>query len=135
MGTSAEEIIARLHKDRVRSDIPKFRTGDTVRVHIKILEGNKERIQVFEGVVIKRSRGMKPGATFTVRKVSYNVGVERTFLVHSPRLEKIELAVAGKVRRARLYYLRPLRGRAASIQREKTEEQRSAQESPQQAAM
>lgn len=89
--------------------------GDTVKIHAKIVEGNKERVQIFEGVVIKRHKGNQLSASFTVRKVSYNVGVERTFLLHSPRIEKIELVSRGEVRRARLYYLRPLRGKASRI--------------------
>lgn len=100
---------------QVRTDIPDFRVGDTIRVHSKIVEGAKERIQVFEGVVIKRNKKNQPDATFTVRKVSYNIGVERTFLLHSPRVAKIEVATPGKVRRARLFYLRPLRGKATRI--------------------
>lgn len=99
----------------LKSDIPSFRAGDTVRVHARIVEGNKERVQMFQGVVIKRTRGNLSNATFTVRKISHNVGVEKTFPLHSPRLEKIEVVTRGKVRRARLFYLRPLRGKAAKI--------------------
>ncbi|MCO6432591.1 MAG: 50S ribosomal protein L19 [Deltaproteobacteria bacterium] len=112
---SANNAISNIEKQYLRKNIPVFRTGDTVRVHAKIVEGNKERIQVFEGVVIKRHKGNSPSATFTVRKVSYNVGVERTFLLHSPRIDKIELVSRGVVRRARLFYLRPLRGKATRI--------------------
>lgn len=95
-----------------RSDHPDFRPGDTVRVHVRIKEGDKERIQVFEGVVIVRARG---AATFTVRKVSYGVGVERIFPIHSPMIAKIEVKARGKVRRSRLFYLRELKGKAARI--------------------
>lgn len=107
-------IIQQLEQEQLRKDIPDFRPGDTVRVHVKVVEGNRERIQVFEGVVIKRQRaGVRE--TFTVRRVSYGVGVERTFPVHSPRLEKIEVTRHGRVRRAKLYYLRNLSGKAARI--------------------
>lgn len=97
-----------------KTDIPQFNVGDTVRVHVKILEGDKERIQVFEGVVISRANG-RNRATFTVRKISYGVGVERIFPLHSPRIEKIEVVYRGRVRRAKLYYLRNLSGKAARI--------------------
>lgn len=107
--------VDRIANEQKKSDIPDFRAGDTVRVHTKIIEGSKERIQIFEGVVLKRHRGTQPNATFTVRKVSYNIGVERTFLIHSPRIAKIEVLTLGRVRRARLFYLRPLRGKAARI--------------------
>ncbi len=99
---------------QLRTDIPAFRPGDTLRVHVKVREGSRERIQVFEGVVIKR-KGTAISATFTARKISYGVGVERTFPVYSPKLEKIEVMKRGKVRRAKLYYLRNLRGKAARI--------------------
>ncbi|MFO7172302.1 MAG: 50S ribosomal protein L19 [Bacillota bacterium] len=108
------DIIRQLEQEQMRTDIPDFRPGDTVRVHVKVIEGNRERIQVFEGVVIKR-QGSGVRETFTVRRVSYGVGVERTFPVHSPRLEKIEVTRRGKVRRAKLYYLRDLSGKAARI--------------------
>lgn len=111
----SETIIERISKETIRTDIPEFRVGDTIRVHAKIVEGTKERIQIFEGVVLKRSRRNQADATFTVRKVSYNIGVERTFLLHSPRIDKIEVASRAKVRRARLFYLRPLRGKAARM--------------------
>jgi len=101
-------------KMQMRKDIPNFSPGDTVRVHVKIQEGDKERIQVFEGVVIKK-RGSRNSATFTVRKVSYGVGVERIFPIHSPIIEKIEVKQKGRVRRSKLYYLRNLYGRAARI--------------------
>jgi large subunit ribosomal protein L19 len=98
----------------MRYDMPDFRPGDAIKVHIRIIEGNKERVQIFEGVVIRRRRG-NMGATFTVRKISHGVGVEKTFALHSPRLEKVEILARGKVRRSRLYYLRELRGKAARI--------------------
>lgn len=106
--------IAQIEQENMRQDIPAFRPGDTVKVHIRIIEGAKERVQVFQGVVIRRRRGTMD-ATLTVRKISYGVGVEKTFAIHSPRLEKIELVTSGRVRRSRLYYLRNLRGKAARI--------------------
>ena len=107
-------IISVLEQEQLRDDIPAFRPGDTVKVHVKVVEGNRERVQVFEGVVIGRQNG-GVRATFTVRRVSYGVGVERTFLVHSPRLAKIEVVRHGIVRRAKLHYLRGLTGKAARI--------------------
>ncbi|AEH48608.1 MULTISPECIES: 50S ribosomal protein L19 [Parageobacillus] len=107
-------LIQEITKEQLRTDLPDFRPGDTVRVHVKVIEGNRERIQVFEGVVIKR-RGAGISETFTVRKVSYGVGVERTFPVHTPKIAKLEVVRRGKVRRAKLYYLRQLRGKAARI--------------------
>jgi large subunit ribosomal protein L19 len=107
-------IIQALEQEQLRKDIPTFRPGDTVRAHVKVVEGNRERIQVFEGVVITRQGG-GVRETFTVRRISYGVGVERTFPVHSPRLEKIEVVRRGIVRRAKLYYLRNLTGKAARI--------------------
>ncbi|WP_194824166.1 50S ribosomal protein L19 [Nocardia sp. XZ_19_231] len=98
----------------LRSDVPNFRPGDTLNVHVKVIEGSKERIQVFKGVVIRRHGG-GIGETFTVRKVSFGVGVERTFPVHSPNIDHIEVVTRGDVRRAKLYYLRDLRGKAAKI--------------------
>jgi large subunit ribosomal protein L19 len=98
----------------LRSDIPAFRVGDTVNVHVNIIEGNRSRVQVFKGIVIRRS-GESVRETFTVRKVSFQVGVERTFPVHSPVLEKIEVVSRGAVRRAKLYFLRDLRGKKAKI--------------------
>ena len=98
----------------LRDDIPEFRAGDTVKVHVKVVEGNKSRVQVFQGVVIARS-GSGASETCAVRKVSYGVGVERTFPLHSPIVEKIEVVTRGDVRRAKLYYLRDLRGKAAKI--------------------
>ena len=107
-------IIQALEQEQLSSDIPEFAPGDTVRVHVKVVEGTRERIQAFEGVVIARS-GTGVRETFTVRRISYGVGVERTFPVHSPRLDKIQLVRRGIVRRAKLYYLRNLRGKAARI--------------------
>ncbi len=98
----------------MRSDLPDFRAGDTLKVHVRVVEGNKSRIQVFQGVVIRR-QGAGVRATFTVRKVSYGVGVERTFPLHTPVIEKIEVVTRGDVRRAKLYYLRDLRGKKARI--------------------
>ncbi|MFN8009195.1 MAG: 50S ribosomal protein L19 [Terriglobia bacterium] len=103
-----------VEKDEMRTDHPEFRVGDTVRVHVKIKEGDKERIQVFEGVVIARKNG-DLRSTFTVRKTSFGQGVERIFPLHSPTIDKIEVSKKGKVRRAKLYYLRALRGKAAKI--------------------
>ncbi|ACA59195.1 50S ribosomal protein L19 [Candidatus Desulforudis audaxviator] len=106
-------------EEQLKPDIPEFRPGDTVRVHVKVVEGERQRIQVFEGVVIRR-RGGGVSETFTVRRVSYGVGVERTFPLHSPRVDRIEVVRLGRVRRARLYYLRKLRGKAARIRERKT---------------
>lgn len=108
------KLIEAVTKSQLRTDVPSFRPGDTLKVHVRIIEGNRERIQVFEGVVIKR-RGGGVSETFTVRKISSGVGVERTFPVHTPKIEKIEVKRRGKVRRAKLYYLRSLRGKAARI--------------------
>ncbi|WP_155286653.1 50S ribosomal protein L19 [Lacticaseibacillus zhaodongensis] len=108
------QLINDITKAQLRDDIPDFRVGDNVRVHAKIVEGDRERIQLFEGVVIKR-RGTGVSATYTVRKISSGVGVERTFPVNTPRVEKIEVTRHGAVRRAKLYYLRALRGKAARI--------------------
>ena len=107
-------IIETLEKEQLRSDIPEFAPGDTVRVHAKIVEGSRERIQMFEGVVIGR-QGTGVRETFTVRRISYGIGVERMFPVHSPRIEKIDVLRKGIVRRAKLYYLRNLSGKAARI--------------------
>ncbi|WP_347860613.1 50S ribosomal protein L19 [Salimicrobium sp. PL1-032A] len=109
-----QELLHEITKDQLRTDHPTFRPGDTVKVHVKVVEGTRERIQVFEGVVIKRQNG-GISETFTVRKISYGVGVERTFPLHSPRIAKIERSRRGKVRQAKLYYLRNLRGKAARI--------------------
>jgi large subunit ribosomal protein L19 len=98
----------------LRADIPDFRPGDTVKVHVRVVEGNRERIQVFQGVVIRRQNG-GVRETFTVRKVSFGVGVERTFPVHSPIIDRVEIVTRGDVRRAKLYYLRELRGKKAKI--------------------
>jgi large subunit ribosomal protein L19 len=106
--------IAEIEQAQTRSDIPDFRPGDTLKVHVRVTEGTRSRIQVFQGVVIRR-QGSGSRETFTVRKVSYGVGVERTFPVHSPSIDKIEPVTRGKVRRAKLYYLRELRGKAARI--------------------
>ncbi len=109
------DLIRALEESQYKESIPEFRPGDTVKVHVKVVEGTRERIQVFEGVVIRR-RGGGLSETFTVRRVSYGVGVERTFLLHTPRIDKIEVVKRGRVRRARLYYLRKLRGKAARIE-------------------
>jgi large subunit ribosomal protein L19 len=114
-GKTMSNLIQEITKEQLRSDLPAFRPGDTLKVHVKVKEGNRERIQLFEGVVIKR-RGTGVSASFTVRKISYGVGVERAFPLHSPKIDKIEVARRGKVRRAKLYYLRALRGKAARIQ-------------------
>ena len=103
-----------LDADSLRNDIPDFRPGDTVKVHVRVVEGNRSRIQVFQGVILRRQGG-GIRETFTVRKVSFGVGVERTFPVHTPVVEKIEVLTRGDVRRAKLYYLRDLRGKAAKI--------------------
>ncbi len=103
-----------IEKEQLKNDIPNFQPGDTVKVHVKVVEGTRERIQVFEGVVIRR-KGSSISETFTVRRVSYGVGVERTFPLHSPRIAKIEVSRRGRVRRARLYYLRERRGKAARV--------------------
>ena len=107
-------ILDKVDAAQLRDDIPKFRPGDTVNVHVKVIEGDKSRIQVFKGVVIRRQNG-GIRETFTVRKISFGIGVERTFPVHSPNIDKIEVVSRGKVRRAKLYYLRNLRGQAAKI--------------------
>lgn len=108
-------LIQELTQEQLRKDIPNFRPGDTLKVYVKVREGSRERIQLFEGVVIKR-RGGGISETFTVRKISYGVGVERTFPLHTPKIDRIEVARRGKVRRAKLYYLRKLRGKAARIE-------------------
>ena len=107
-------LIQEITKEQLRKDLPSFRPGDTLKVYVKVVEGSRERIQLFEGVVIKR-RGGGISETFTVRKISYGVGVERTFPLHTPKIDRIEVARRGKVRRAKLYYLRELRGKAARI--------------------
>jgi len=108
------DVVETLEKEQMRTDIPDFRPGDTVKVHARIKEGQKERIQVFQGVVIRKRKG-NTGATFTVRKVSYGIGVERIFPLHSPLIDRVEILTRGKVRRGRLYYLRKLTGKAARI--------------------
>ena len=107
-------IIDVLEQEQLRTDVPEFRPGDTVRVHVKVVEGNRERVQAYEGVVIARA-GTGVRELFTVRRISYGVGVERKFPVHSPRIDKIEVVRHGIVRRAKLYYLRELTGKAARI--------------------
>ena len=107
-------IIQELENSTLRSDLPEFRCGDTLRVHYKVVEGEKTRIQVFQGIVIKRHRA-GARSTFTVRKVSFGTGVERIFPLHTPRIDKIEIAAQGVVRRSRLFYLRSLRGKAARV--------------------
>jgi len=108
------DIKEMITREQMRGDLPDFRAGDTVKVHVRIKEGEKERIQVFEGVVLRR-RGSDLGATFTVRKVSYGVGVERIFPLHSPVVDRVEVVTRGRVRQGRIYYLRNLRGKAARI--------------------
>lgn len=112
-------LVQSLEQEQVKKDIPFFRPGDTVKVHYKVIEGTRERIQVFEGVVIRR-RGGGLSETFTVRRVTYGVGVERTIPLHSPKVDRIEVVRRGKVRRARLYYLRALRGKKARIKERTT---------------
>ena len=107
-------VLDMIEKEQMRSDIPDFKSGDTVKVHVRIIEGQKERIQVFEGVVI-RKRGGNNRASFTVRKISRGVGVERTFPLHSPVIDRIDVVTRGRVRRSRLYYLRALKGKKARI--------------------
>ena len=107
-------LIQSLTEGQLRTDIPAFRPGDTVRVHAKVVEGSRERIRIFEGVVIAR-KGADISETYTVRKISNGIGVERTFPIHTPRVDKIEVVRYGKVRRAKLYYLRALQGKAARI--------------------
>ena len=114
ISSSNVAIIAELESAQLRQDMPKFRCGDTIRVHYRVVEGDKQRTQVFQGVVIKRHRGGLR-STFTVRKLSFGVGVERTFPAHSPRIEKVELVSQGIVRRSRLFYLRVRRGKAARV--------------------
>jgi large subunit ribosomal protein L19 len=111
-------ILREIAQEQIRTDLPAFRPGDTLKVHIKVKEGNRERVQLFEGVVIRR-RGTGISETFTVRKISYGVGVERTLPINSPKIDKIEVARRGKVRRAKLYYLRELRGKKARIKEAK----------------
>lgn len=107
-------VLDTLEKEQMRTNIPGFKPGDTVKVHVKIIEGQKERIQVFQGSVIRKRAGQNR-ATFTVRKVSSGIGVERTFPLHSPIIDKVEIVMRGRVRRSRLYYLRALKGKKARI--------------------
>jgi large subunit ribosomal protein L19 len=118
-------IIKAIEKRQLRATVPDFRVGDTVKVFVKIKEGEKERVQAFEGVVIKRTRGVSR-ASFTVRKISYGVGVERVFPLCSPMVDRIEVSARGQVRRARLYYLRELQGKAARIREKKNVEHHDA---------
>ena len=119
------ELIKSLEQEQLKNEVPNFGPGDTVKVHVRIVEGKRERIQVFEGVVIKRQGGVDRsnggvGATFTVRKISNGVGVQRTFPVHSPKIEKIEVTRKGKVRRAKINYLRTRTGKAAKVKEART---------------
>ncbi len=107
-------VLEMIEKEHMRGDIPGFKAGDTIKVYVRIIEGQKQRIQAFEGVVIRKRRG-NSRSNFTVRKVSYGIGVERTFPLHSPVIDRIEVVTRGKVRRSRLYYLRNLRGKKARI--------------------
>ena len=113
------DIIEGLEREQMRLDIPDFRPGDTIKVHARIKEGDKERIQVFQGAVIRKRKG-RMGASFTVRKISYGIGVERIFPLHSPNIDRVEVVTRGKVRRGRLYYMRKLRGKAARIKEKRT---------------
>jgi large subunit ribosomal protein L19 len=110
-----------VEREQLRTDLPDFRVGDTVKVHVKIIEGEKERVQLFEGVVIRKKRG-GIRSTFTVRKISYGIGVERIFPTHSPRIDRVDILSRGKVRRGKLFYLRGLKGKAARIRGEKKAE-------------
>ncbi len=112
-------LLHELEEEQARTDVPDFRPGDTVKVHVRVVEGNRSRIQVFQGAVIRR-QGSGVRETFTVRKVSFGVGVERTFPVHSPVIDRIEVTRRGDVRRAKLYYLRSRRGKAARIKEKRT---------------
>ena len=112
-------IIDKIEAEQMRMDHPDFRPGDNVKVYIRIIEGSKERVQIFQGVVIKRKRGTM-NASYTVRKISHGVGVEKTFALHDPRIEKIEVVSRGRVRRSRLFYLRSRRGKAARIRERST---------------
>ena len=122
-------ILKAIEKRQLRATTPDFRVGDTVKVHVKIKEGDKERVQAFEGVVIARTRGVSR-ASFTVRKISYGVGVERVFPLHSPMIDKIDVVTRGEVRRARLYYLRNLQGKAARIREKKAAVEGAPGETP-----
>lgn len=109
-----QDIIRSIEEEQIKKDLPDFRPGDTVKVHVKVVEGTRERIQVFEGTVLK-IRGSGLSRTFTVRRISYGVAVERTFLIHSPRIARVEITRRGKVRRAKLFYLRGLTGKKARV--------------------
>lgn len=113
------DLVKTVEQEFIRTGIPEFRPGDTVRVALKVVEGGRERIQQFEGVVLRRRAGLT-GATFTVRRIAHNVGVERTFLLNSPRIEKLDVVRRGRVRRAKLYYLRGLTGKKARIKERRT---------------
>ncbi len=119
---SAADLLKKIDSESLRSDIPDFAPGDTLRVHTKIVEGNKERIQIFEGIVLSRRRGTQKTATFNVRKISSGVGVERTFPLYSPRIDKIEIVSRGVVRRSKLFYLRELSGKSARIRKRHDDE-------------
>jgi len=108
------ETVRQMEREMMRLDLPSFVPGDTVKVHVKIKEGEKERIQAFQGVVVSKRKGMA-NATFTVRKISYGIGVERIFLLHSPVIDRIEVLTHGRVRRSKVYYLRKLKGKAARL--------------------
>lgn len=112
------DLLREVEKRNMKENLPHFKPGDTVRVHVKVIEGSRERIQAFEGVVIRR-QGSRTRETFTVRRVSFGIGVERIFPVHSPSIEKIEVLRKGRVRRAKLYYLRKLKGKAARIKEQR----------------
>jgi large subunit ribosomal protein L19 len=127
------KIIESIERAQVRADIPRFKAGDTVRVHFKVIEGQRARIQVFEGIVLKR-QGAGARETFTVRKQSFGVGVERTFPLHSPKIEKIEVAAIGDVNRAKLYYLRGKVGRKARVRELRQDGPRGARKATQQEA-
>jgi large subunit ribosomal protein L19 len=114
-GIAMANLIDKIEAEQLKANVPELRPGDSIRVHVRVVEGEKERIQVFEGMVIRRTHGANR-SNFTVRKVSYGVGVERTFPLHSPRIDKIEVVSHGQVRRARLYYLRELSGKAARVE-------------------
>jgi large subunit ribosomal protein L19 len=114
------DIINRLEKEHMRTDIPQFRSGDTVKVHVKIKEGDKERLQAFQGIVIRKRKGGL-SSSFTVRKISYGIGVERIFPLHSPTIDSVEIVQRGRVRRSRLYYLRNLKGKAARIREKRVQ--------------
>ena len=118
-GRIMNELVRALGQEQLKKEVPNFGPGDTVKVHVRIVEGKRERVQVFEGVVIKRQGGGNR-ETFTVRKISFNVGVERTFPVHSPKIEKIEVTRKGKVRRAKINYLRTRTGKAAKVKEART---------------